>query len=65
MRTSFRAAALAALIAEGLDLAAALPIANAAAALCTQTVGAIPAMPARAAVMAALAAPWSSRRFCW
>lgn len=47
--------ALAALIAEGMDLAAALPIANAAAALCTQTVGAIPAMPARAAVMAAVA----------
>lgn len=47
--------ALAALIAEGVDLADALPIANAAAALCTQTVGAIPAMPARAAVMAALA----------
>lgn len=47
--------ALAALIAEGMGLAAALPIANAAAALCTQTVGAIPAMPARAAVMAAVA----------
>jgi len=47
--------ALAALIAEGMDFAAALPIANAAAALCTQTVGAIPAMPARAAVMAAVA----------
>lgn len=45
--------ALAALIAEGMGLAAALPIANAAAALCTQTVGAIPAMPARAAVIAA------------
>lgn len=47
--------ALAALIAEGLDLAAALPIANAAAALCTQTIGAIPAMPVRGAVMAAVA----------
>jgi ribokinase len=47
--------AMAALIAGGMDLAAVLPLANAAAALCTQTAGAIPAMPARAAVMAALA----------
>ncbi len=47
--------ALAALMAEGMGLADALPIANAAAALCTQTVGAIPAMPARAAVIAAVA----------
>ncbi len=44
--------ALAALIAEGLTLEAALPIANAAAALCTQARGAAPAMPRRAAVEA-------------
>lgn len=47
--------ALAALLAQGRDLAGALHVANAAAALCTQAAGAIPAMPARAAVMAALA----------
>lgn len=48
--------ALAALLAEGFDLASALPMANAAAALCTQTHGAVPAMPTRAAVEAFLAA---------
>lgn len=44
--------ALAALLAGGSDLASALPMANAAAALCTQARGAVPAMPARAAVEA-------------
>jgi ribokinase len=43
---------LAALITEGLTLEAALPIANAAAALCTQARGAAPAMPRRATVEA-------------
>lgn len=42
--------ALAALLAEGMALEAALPRANAAAALCTQARGAAPAMPHRAAV---------------
>lgn len=44
--------ALAALLAQGSDLESALPMANAAAALCTQTNGAVPAMPTRAAVEA-------------
>lgn len=47
--------ALAALVAEGVALADALPLANAAAALCTQTQGAVPAMPWRAAAEAMLA----------
>lgn len=45
--------ALAALLAEGRDLRGALPLANAAAALCTQARGAAPAMPNRAEVEAA------------
>ncbi len=47
---------LAALHAEGQALEAALPFANAAAALCTQASGAVPAMPTRAAVEAFIAA---------
>jgi ribokinase len=47
--------ALAALLAQGSDLESALPMANAAAALCTQTSGAVPAMPTRAAVEAFMA----------
>lgn len=47
--------ALAALIAEGHSIAEALPLANAAAALCTQATGAVPAMPVRAAAEAMLA----------
>ena len=45
---------LAALLDEGLSIEAALPFANAAAALCTQTRGAAPAMPTRPAVEAFL-----------
>ncbi len=44
--------ALAALLDEGLAVEQALPIANAAAALCTLSPGAVPAMPSRAAVEA-------------
>ena len=47
--------ALAAMLAEGMPAAQALPIANAAAALCVQGEGAGPAMPTRAAVDALLA----------
>lgn len=47
---------LAALLDEGLSVEQALPIANAAAALCTTVRGAVPAMPRRAAVDATLAA---------
>lgn len=47
--------ALAALLAEGRSVEDALPLANAAAALCTQARGAVPAMPARAAAEAFLA----------
>ena len=47
--------ALAAQLDAGVTLEAALPIANAAAALCTQVRGAAPAMPARAAVDAFVA----------
>jgi ribokinase len=46
--------ALAALLDQGLAIEAALPLANAAAALCTQERGAVPAMPYRAAVEAVL-----------
>jgi ribokinase len=49
--------ALAALLDEGLPVEQALPIANAAAALCTLAPGAVPAMPSRAAVEAARLAP--------
>jgi ribokinase len=45
--------ALAALLAEGIAIEEALPLANAAAALCVQAEGAAPAMPARAAAEAA------------
>ncbi|WP_033923064.1 ribokinase [Sphingomonas sp. 37zxx] len=48
--------ALAALVAQGEDVAVAVSFANAAAALCTQATGAVPAMPLRAAVAAVLAA---------
>jgi ribokinase len=47
---------LAALLDEGFAVEQALPTANAAAALCTTTHGAVPAMPLRAAVEAAMAA---------
>ena len=47
--------ALAAQLDAGIALEAALPIANAAAALCTQVRGAVPAMPTRAAVDAFVA----------
>ncbi|MGK6320320.1 ribokinase [Sphingomonas sp. DT-204] len=46
--------ALAALLDEGMMIERALPLANAAAALCTQARGAVPAMPTRAAVEAFL-----------
>lgn len=52
--------ALAALLAEGRPLDAALAVANAAAALCTQARGAAPAMPRRAAVEALCDAPTDS-----
>ncbi len=53
--------ALAALLDTGETLEAALPLANAAAALCTQKEGAIPAMPSRAEAEAALQAATLSR----
>lgn len=46
--------ALAALLDEGMAIDQALPLANAAAGLCTLSVGAVPAMPDRAAAEAAL-----------
>lgn len=53
--------ALAALLDAGETLEAALPLANAAAALCTQKEGAIPAMPSHAEAEAALQAATLSR----